>query len=368
MSGHTASTAVFGGLLAVLLGAAWVQWTAEPAVELDGKVVLLQGDAEDIERIVWKSDGKDEAELERRSDDRGEYLWVTYTRWKPAPKAPDPAEDAATEDGAPEGGEDAEEPVEEPEEAPGEDPAEDPADEPELVAETQVFKSGETGMDLLVDLSPMLALRKLEAEGDKLETIGLVEPTESIEIVRKGRTVKLDVGGEVYGTRDRYVRNQATGEIFLVDDELLRPLKYARTRLPDRTLWAVERADIARITISGTAGSLEVEQENADDADKARWIPAGDAEADDEQLQTWLDKALKLKGSAYAGPEDSAEGLEPRFSLTFTDGAGQSTTLRVTEDPDGTFWGESEHTRGRVKLLRAQTSGLADDVDALTGG
>lgn len=367
MSSHTVSTAVFGGLLAVLLGAAWVQWTAEPAVDLDGKVVLVQGEADDIERVVWRSEGKDEAELVRMSDDRGEYLWVTYTRYKPAPPPPAPAEDEEEAEEAEDEGE-AEEGAAEGA-APDEEPAAaEPPAEPELIAESQVFKAGETGMDLLTDLSPMLALRKLEASGDKLETIGLVEPTEFIEIVRKGRTVQLEVGGEVYGTRDRYVRNPATSEIFLVDDELLRPLKYARTRLPDRTLWALDRAEIARVTISGSAGSLEVEQENADDPDKARWIPAGDAEADDEQLQTWLDKALKLKGSAYAGPEDSEEGLERRFSLTFTDDAGQTTTLTVSEDPDGTYWGQSEHTRGRVKLLRAQTSGLADDVDALTGG
>jgi len=330
-------------------------------------VVLVAGDADDIETITWTSEGKDDAHIERKSDDRGEYLWVTYTRYtpKPAPK-PDPADgpevpppaDDAPADEAPDPA------AETPSDA---DPAAE-APEPELVAETQVFKAGDTGQELLDALSPLLALRKLEADPDKLETIGLTEPTEFLEIVRKGRTVKLDVGGEVYGTRDRYVRNSATGEIFLVDDELLRPLKYARTRLPDRTLWATERAKVARVTLVGGSGSLVVEQENASDADKARWIPAGDAEVDDEQLQTWMDKALKLKGSAYAGPDDPSDGLEERFSLVLEPESGPSTTLKVMVDPKGGWWGESEHTRGRIKLLRAQTTSLADDIDALIGG
>ena len=368
MSGHTVSAAVYGGLLAILLGAAWAKWTAEPEVELDGKVVLVAGDADDIETITWTSEGKDDAHIERKSDDRGAYLWVTYTRYTPKPEPkpePDPADGPPLPDVPGEPSDDAA-PADDPDAAPTAPDAAAPA--PELVAETQVFKAGDTGQELLDALSPLLALRKLEADPDKLATIGLTEPTEFLEIVRKGRTVKLDVGGEVYGTRDRYVRNSGTGEIFLVDDELLRPLKYARTRLPDRTLWATERAKVSRVTLVGANGSLVVEQENASDADKARWIPAGDAEVDDEQLQTWMDKALKLKGSAYAGPDDPSEGLEERFSLVLEPESGPSTTLKVMVDPDGGWWGESEHTRGRVKLLRAQTTSLADDIDALIGG
>ena len=61
MSGYRTSTAIYGGVLALLMGASWLQWTAEPEVELDGKIVLLPGEADDIERIVWTSEGKDEA-------------------------------------------------------------------------------------------------------------------------------------------------------------------------------------------------------------------------------------------------------------------------------------------------------------------
>ena len=377
MSGYRTSTAIYGGVLALLMGASWLQWTAEPEVELDGKIVLLPGEADDIERIVWTSEGKDEAIIERKSDALGDFLWVTYTRYKPAPKvaddapadgeAPDAAEDDAPEADAAadagEGGDGAEAP-----DGPAEDGAAAPEEEPELIAETQFFKAGEKGEDLFSDLSPMLALRTLEAQADQLETIGLDEITETLEIVRKGRTVKLELGGEVYGTRDRYVRNPSSGEIYLVDDQLLRPLKYARTRLPDRTLWPYERADLTQVTISSATTSLVIEQDNADDKDKARWVPSGDAEIDDEQLQTWMDKAMRLKGSTYAGPDDALDQLQERFSLTLQGEDGAPTTLQVFEDAEGTWWGESQHTRGKVKLLKAQVSSLSEDVGALTGG
>ncbi len=350
MRGTSLSAAVYGGLLAVLLGAAWVKWTAEPAVELDGQVVLLPGEADDIERIVWSATGKDEALIERKSDAVGPYYWVTYTRTKPAPKDPD----------APP----APEPVE------GEDAPPEALTEPEAtVTETEMFKAGDKGDELIKALSPMLALRMLDAvSADKLTTIGLDDPQEFLEIVRKGRSVKLELGGEVYGTRDRYVRNVATGEIYLVDDELLRPLKYARTRLPDRSLWAIPSKELRSVVLTGPGSSLSLVQENADDPDKARWVPAGDVEVNDEQLQTWMDKALKLKSSSYAGPDEAQSGLTERFGLQLQGKGDDVIHVKVFEDAEGGWWGESEHTRGKVKLLKAQTSGLADDIGAITGG
>ena len=93
----------FRGLaLALLSGAAWVQWTAEPEPDLEGKVVLLQGDAEDIEKIIWKTD-KEEAVLEQRRDERGPYVWVTHTRWEEKKKPEDPAAPPTPEGEKPEG-------------------------------------------------------------------------------------------------------------------------------------------------------------------------------------------------------------------------------------------------------------------------
>ncbi|MEC8425358.1 MAG: DUF4340 domain-containing protein, partial [Myxococcota bacterium] len=259
MSNHARSAAIYGALLLGLMGASWFRWTSEPDVELDGQVVLLQGEEDGLEKIVWHAKDKDKAVIERRSDDYGSYLWVSYTKWveeKPiTPMEPD-LEPAPEPDG------DAE-------------PSEE--DTPKSYREEhQVFKAGKAGGELLESLSPMLAIRKLDAvDQDKLESIGLIEPSDTLEITRKGRTTLLELGGEVYGTRDRYVRETGSGEIFLVDDEVLRPLKYARTRLPDRELWDVDRKDNARVSIADAAGvSADFVQRNADDETKAYCVAA----------------------------------------------------------------------------------------------
>lgn len=377
MSRMKMSAAIYGGLLAVLLGGAWVNYTAEPALELDGKVILLQGEEAELEQLTWLSKNKDQAVMVKKSDAAGDYWQVTYTKWteKKAPKVEPPP----TEQPAPSA---AEAPVGPSPDAPpapaGEapppaadaaTPPAEPAPEPTYEESVQVYKAGEEAGKLAKSLSPMLAIRKLTTlDAEKMETTGLDAPEEFLEITRKGKTIKLEVGGEVYGTRDRYVRDTSTQEVFLVDDELLRPLKYARTRLPDRTLWSIAPQDITKVAITGKDATVEVIQKNAQDVEKAAWVRADKPEELDEQLKTWMDKALKLKSTSYAEADDTFDGLELKFSMLITDKKGKTETFEVHAKADGTgdWWGKSEHTRGWVKLLKGPTSSLHEDVANLT--
>ncbi len=349
------SVLIYGGLLVASLGIAWARWTAEPTPDLDGQIILLPGDAEDIEKIVWKTE-KDEAIIEQRSDELGSYLWVTYTKWKEVPvEAPDEPAETSTDEPAEASAE-------------GEEPAEVAEPEMERVAEVQVFKAGDKGQELLDKLSPLMAIRRLDGVDDeKMEAIGLAEPSGSLQIVRKGRTTTLDVGGEAFGTRDLYLRNTDGGEIFLVDDETVRPLKYARTRLPDRTLLSLEQTHIASATLQDAGGrSLDILQKNAADTENAVWVRTSAPDAEDEQLNTWMEQAIKLKGSGYALPDEQPDDLQPQFTLTLTTEGGDSQTLEVLrEGEDGDWWGRSEHTRGLIKLLKGPGKSLADDVSTL---
>ncbi len=360
MSSMKRSAVVYGGLLAVLMGAAWVQWTAEPAVELDGKVVLLQGEQDNVEKIVWHVENKDEAVIERRGDAYGSYLWVTYTRWSEVkPSSPlDPEKS------------DGEEEEEEGEDAPE---AEAPDADKTYEAETQQFKAGDAGDELVASLSPMLAIRKLDQVDDsKLESIGLVTPTDRLEITRKGRTVILDIGGEVFGTRDRYVRDRSSGDIYLVDDEILRPLKYARTRLPDREIWDVERKDIVKVTVTDADGvAASFLQKNGADQAKAYWVAEGaevaDGDEKDAQLDTWMDKALNMRGTRYADPESPPPDLSTVFRLEVAGEDGKVIPVLVEKDGgEGDYWATTPYTRGKVKLLRTATESLAEDVSTIT--
>lgn len=345
MSNDRLSAAIYGGLLVVLLGGAWVRWTAGPPVELDGKVVLVDGDADDLERIVFTITDKETATLTRKEDAFGTYWWVEHTKTdeKKAPPPPPPVPG-------------------------GPDTPPEPPPEPvvEKVTSTQVFKAGTAGDDLAKSMSPLLALRKLEGvDAAKSGTIGLDAPVEFLEITRKGRTTRIALGGEVYGTRDRYAREEGTGTLYLVDDETLRPLKFARTRLPDRDLWPFAQNEITALGIVGPGGAtVELVQKNADDAAKATWARASAPEAPDEQINTWVSQALKLKSTTT--PEVLPTTLEDRFSLVLTGPRGKVLTVKVQQEgADGDYYASSEHTRTPVKLLKSAVGPLADDVSTL---
>jgi hypothetical protein len=366
------SSAIYGGLLAGLLVASWMNYTADPEMELDGKVILVAGEVEDLTKVTWTSKNKDEAIVERKTDAVGTYYDVQYTRWTEV-KVPEPPPQLDPE--VPEGPktpEDAAEDGDAPAEAEGDGATDEvvPVEpEPEYEVSVTHFKAGDKGVELFESLAPMLALRALEdMTPENIETTGLDDPQDALIIERKGKVIRLDVGGEVYGTRDRYVREPDSGAVYLVDDELLRPLRYARTRLPDRTLWSFETKRIASISVGGPEGSIELVQKNAEDAEKATWVMKDTPDEAGEQIKTWMSKALRMKSTAYASDDDDIEGIELVFSLTLTDEKGETQTLEVLQKPGeerAHFWGRSEHTRGLVKLLRGQTTQLADDVGAI---
>ena len=330
------ATLTYAVLLVAGLSLSWMEWTAEEEVDLEGRVVALNGDVCDITAVRWTGEDT-EATITRRSDDRGDYLWVEYTRWTERKVAS--AEDDTGAAGEP---------------------------EPERTAKNSVFKSAGKGEDLLAKMSPLAAQRSLDVTDEaKLDDLGLNSPNSRIEIDRAGGTEVLDIGTEAYGTRDFYARHRSSGRIYLLDRELIQPLKYARTRLPDRGLFGMARADIKDVTVSASGESQTWVQRHADDKVKAHWALATEPDTMAEQATTWVSKFMGLKGTQYADPADPPQGLQERFSLTLTDGEPTTTVVISQVGEDGDWYGQSEYTRGFIKLVRSAAGGLADDVASL---
>ena len=53
---------------------------------------------------------------------------------------------------------------------------------------------------------------------DRFADYGLDDPAASLVIARSGKDAKTyQVGGEAYGTRDLYLLDEGSGEVYLVD-------------------------------------------------------------------------------------------------------------------------------------------------------
>ena len=353
---------VYGALLAVTLGASYYRWTHEPDKALEGKVVVLQGEPDTLDRVTWK--GKDdEAVIEKKKDDKGDYYWVTYTKWeKKKPEQPE-AKDAKADSAGSGSGSGAEV-------AAGSGSgsgAEATPEEKEAVVSN--FKSGKAATDLFAGMSPLFAVRKLEdVTPDKLKTIELETPVEHVILDRNGKTTDIELGGESYGTKDRYARIAGTSDIYLIDDEVIRSLKFARTRLPDRDLFPFETPKIDTAVVGDGTNSITLTQKNRDDKDKATWVPADAPDDTSAQYKTWMDKFLKAKGSSYVNDADVPKDLELRFQVTLTGEGSSPETVEIYQAGDaGDWYAKSGYTRGYMKMLKSTTSGLAEDVGSLIG-
>ena len=367
---------VLGVGLGAALVASYLTWTGEEGTDEDDTIVMLDADVEDIEEVRWDSEKLDVV-IVGRTDDRGDYLWVTTTEQKRIPKDkshdnPDPHAGDHTEHDGVEGNEaDDEEGQEVPEEPPV-------PEEPEYEDKVKHFKAGGAATSLLESLAPMEAARVLSGVGeDKYEDFGLTEPDATLSVKRKGKDAKeFAIGGEAYGTRDRYVLDTGEGTVYLVDQDLLRPLKYATTRLPDRDLADVDKADITQVTVSTVCepldadcegATVELVQANAQDAENAYWSLAGSDEPS-ETAEAWLDKALGLKSASFVQEEDQPSEVTVRLQLIVEDGE-TTTTIEVLEglNPDGdeTWYAKSEHTRELVRLHKTQASEVAEDVESV---
>ena len=316
------SVYTYGAVLALSLGAAWYQWSKPPSITKGEEVVILYGEeTTTIEGISWESE-KDKAVLELRSDEHGSYMWGTYTDKK---KEENPVKS---------------------------------------------FKVGKDGEKLLESLSPLVAIRSLnDLSDEKREEIGLKEPTTSFSVTRNGKTTTLDVGNEAYGTKDLYVQNQETKEIFLLDDAKVRSLKFARTRLPERTLWSFDKGTVTGMTIYTTieeqSKSITLTHKNWQDKQQAKWIRDDAPDADNTQITNWVTKYLRSTNSSYALDVDVST-LTEALSIDMRADGDKTEKLTVYHDAEKKTWyAQSTHSRGLVKLIKQSISGLYDDLPAL---
>lgn len=341
---------ILAGLLGVGMVASYMSWTDEdPTADTEG-VVVVDAEPAQIDGISWTSEKMDVA-LSWRSDEVGEYIWVkTVERIEkevPLEVTVDP-----------------ELPLEE-----GAEPPE-PETRTEVTTVVREFKAGETAQDLVESLAPLMASRRLDVSADSYGDFGLDAPEATLTLSRKGKEPReLSIGGEAYGTRDRYALDVDSGNVVLLDSDLLRPLKFAISRLPDRDLLTVETADLSKVEVrSPEREPVTLAQLNAADPQNATWAYPEETEGD-ESAAAWMNKALSLKAKAYVQAEEMPTSSTTELTLVYTGEDGSSHTVEVLQgqSPSGeTVWyGRSTNTRELVTLHAAQASELVADLDAL---
>jgi hypothetical protein len=312
---------VYGALLAVTLGASYYRWTHEPDKALEGKVVVLQGEPDTLDRITWK--GKDdEAVIEKKKDDKGDYYWVTYTKWeKKKPEQPDAKADSAGQRqriGAE---------VAARKRKRKRRRATAPEEKEAVVSN---FKSGKAATELA---AACLASSRAQARGRharQAQDDRDGDPVEHVILDRNGKTTDIELGGESYGTKDRYARIAGTSDIYLIDDEVIRSLKFARTRLPDRDLFPFETPKIETAVVGDGTSSITAHAEEPRRQGQGDVGPGRRARRHVRPVQDVDGQVPQGQGSSYVNDADVPKDLELRFQVTLTGEAAARRPSRST--------------------------------------
>jgi Domain of unknown function (DUF4340) len=344
--------AVLSVALVVSLVWSYRTWTDDSEEISDDVVFVYQASEKDLQKVAWNSEQL-KVTVEKKKDDRGEYLWVSTEEVKK--KLPSTMEKPP---GHP--GEDGDEG------AHGEE-GEPAAEVPTEIKRSQFVASAQ-GEEMWKSFAPLQALRELPAEGIDKATFGLAggEDAATIEIVAGRGATQLQLGGETYGSKDRYV--QLDGKVYLVDDATLRPLQYASSRLVERSLYPLPDAEIEAVEVELAPGKVvRWTHANKDDAAKAFWARSESPDKEDDVGATWLDKVFKLKLREYVDRATITTPLEPVVTYT-VQGKGESWPVRLvkTEVNGKTQWyADAAYNRSLVSLTESLVRNVVDDLDEL---
>jgi hypothetical protein len=340
----------FGVALAAALVGSYLTWTddSEP-VAVEG-VPVYRTTPSELQSVAWASDSVD-VTLSKRSDDKGDYHWLEVTERKQVER---PVLDEAPAD----------------ESTDGDDPEAPPTPRIETVeVVTEVaFKGNDAAAQVWEAFAPLEALRELtDTPGLDRSVFGLEEPEGRITVTRKGgEPVQLVVGGETYGSKDRYAT--AGERVFLLDDADLRPLQFAMSRLVDRVMYPLARPEMtaASLTLADGRG-IEAVHVNPDDESKEYWTLATTPDDRNDEVDALLDRALLLRFRAYVTEAEATAGgaLTPAYTFTVS-GDGQTWPIEVLRRDDDTWFARAAYNRSLVQLTdNVQAPGVERELREL---
>lgn len=350
---------IHGALLAIALGIAYQGLTEDEAPDRDvGDVAVWSMPAGSITAIAYDEEKKSiKIEVKEAGGER--YLWGIESRTRKVRKDKDEETDAHGHDhdhgpgeaeteaaetdndkAASEAGAKAEAENKDKDKAAAETETEaDPeteadtepekATEPEMTTETVVteFPVGDRGEKLVETFTSLKALRDLgPLTDDEKKTYELADTKRQVTVFfADGSNKVLAIGGNVYGSGDRYVLDPESGHGYALASEVLRPLSSGQSMLRLRDLHAFTDDDVARAVVATESGErtlVRVDPDGEEGKKPAGWADAQSPDEPDLTLKNFIDRIDGLRAREYSPDEDTASVTEIA-TVTYFDEEGE---------------------------------------------
>lgn len=342
---HLIEVGVLGGLLAATLVGTYLIHNDEGAssrAPAEG-VAVYNATVADLSKVTFDSK-QATIRIERRTDDRGEHLWIdATTRVEKTPPPPPPPEI-------------------DPDDPDAEPPPPPPPPEPVIEEKTQRFVGNEQAERIWESFAPFRASRTLDVTGADID-LGFDDPQATLTVERRGGTVEMVIGNATFGDRSRYLKSG--DRVFLVEKRSLTRLEGSVSTLAERRLHPLDPGQVAAIAVARGDQQQRFVQRNADDRARAYWARAETPDTSDKTAGGWLASASRLSALEYL--EARPEGAQPVVSFVFEARTGEKwpvELLKVDGEPSE-FFVDGVFNRSVVSIAASQAEDLLVDLDAI---
>jgi hypothetical protein len=317
--------AVQGGLALGALVLAYVTWQRGPELAADevfvgdiGKNDLVSARFDDQEKSTW-------VELDHASDESGPFISVRLGPQEPPSKAPD--NDAKT--GA-------------------------------KTTPERLVRGSDAADKLLERFAPLRASRGLGIlPAAKLKDLGLDNAKKHLTLVLRNGQRKFALVPAPTGGSEPYLRDEQSGQVFLVNRSLLSDFQSAASLLVERHLHSFHLDEADRMVVSQGAARREFLISRAEGG--VRLAPASTPDKPDSAFKTWHDRLFGAWPVEVLGkdetPSEGAPQIELRVEysvrgrkLGFIEMGKAADVATPKGDAKPPLFARSEHTLGWFKL------------------
>ena len=333
-----------GGLALVALVFAYLTWQRSPELASDevfvvdiGKNALVSARFDDQEKSTW-------VELGHSSDETGPFVLVHLSPQEPpaAGKKPPTADTKAA----------------------------DTKKTPE-----RLLRGNEAAEKLFASFAPLRASRGLGIlPADKLKDLGLASTQKRITLVLHSGKRSFTIAPAPAGGSDPYLRDEASGQVYVVARSFLSDFQTATSLLVERHLHAFRLEEADRIAFAqGTTRSNFLVSHGEDGL---RLSPLATPNKTDTSLKTWHDRVFSVWPVEVLGkdeiPMEGAPQIELRVEYTlrghrlgFLEIGKVAAVASAAEGAKDTVFARSERTLGWFKLASDAQTILKDGQELL---
>jgi len=331
-----------GGLAVAALVAAYLTWQRSPELAPDEVVVvdaakndLVSARFDDQEKHTW-------VELSRSADDAGPFITAHLGPQEQAMPGKGDKGDKGDKDVA-------------------------PKKTPE-----RLVRGSDAADKLFASLAPLRGTRSLgNLSSGKLKDLGIDAAKKRLSLVLRNGKRSFSITAAPAGGSEPYLRDEQSGQVYLVARSTLSDFQAAASILPERRLHAFKLDEADRLTV--TMGTVHREFVVSHGESGVVLAPVASPSKADSALKTWHDRAFSAWPVEVLGKDEvPAEGtplVELRIDysargrrLGFLEIAKGATVASNADVAKTALFARSEHTLGWFKL---SVENLLSDVPPL---